>query len=256
MIRNYYSLLFLGLIFIFACSEEEPTPQGDLRVTAFESTIDENPQEGQSIGIIEVTGAEGTVNFTLSNESEAGALDINSATGEITVNDPSLFNFEANNVVTAVANVTADNGSATGAVTVNIRNVDESDLFTVWTGPELTFVKNDGGDPTQEANQDKITENVWITRGNDGGQIYNAKTEISATSATSPAGTQWALGQVEEIEALIFTDFRSAVGKPRDVVGKDLVMYLETEDVYVAVKFNSWSTGRAGGFSYTRSTQN
>jgi len=50
---------------------------------------------------------------------------------------------------------------------------------TTWDGPTMTFTKADNADPTLEANQDRITSNVWLTRGNSGGQIYNAKTESS-----------------------------------------------------------------------------
>jgi hypothetical protein len=53
---------------------------------------------------------------------------------------------------------------------------------------------------------------------------------------------------------LKFESFRSAVGKPQDVVGKDLVMYLLEDDIYLSIKFKSWSQGQKGGFSYERST--
>jgi hypothetical protein len=45
----------------------------------------------------------------------------------------------------------------------------ESSEGTVWSGERITFTKADGADPTAPENQDGITENVWITRGNDGG---------------------------------------------------------------------------------------
>ena len=54
---------------------------------------------------------------------------------------------------------------------------------------------------------------------------------------------------------MTFKKFRAAVGKPKDVVGKDLVMYLEDDDVYLTVKFTSWTEGKNGGFAYERSTK-
>ena len=36
---------------------------------------------------------------------------------------------------------------------------------TFWTGPKITFTKADDADWTLEENQDRITDNVWITRG-------------------------------------------------------------------------------------------
>ena len=44
---------------------------------------------------------------------------------------------------------------------------------TIWTGSTITFSKAAGADITDAANQDRITDNVWITRGNGGGQMHN-----------------------------------------------------------------------------------
>ncbi|MGB2128151.1 MAG: hypothetical protein ACPHXR_01610 [Flavicella sp.] len=120
-------------------------------------------------------------------------------------------------------------------------------------GITIVFTKLPGSNPSSEANQDRITDNVWITRGNNGGQIYNAKIESSADKNNSPDGTKWAIGTLENKDALTFTPFRTAVGKPQNVVGKNLVLYLEDDDLYLSVKFKSWSSGKAGGFSYERS---
>ena len=124
----------------------------------------------------------------------------------------------------------------------------------IWNGSLITFEKSDGADPTSEANQDRLTSKVWITRGNDGGQIYNIAEENTAVKGKSPIGTKWAIGNLDEIGNLNFESFRSTVGKPKDVVGKNLVMYLSEDDIYLSVKFKSWSQGQKGGFSYERST--
>ena len=42
--------------------------------------------------------------------------------------------------------------------------------------------------------------------------------------------------------------------KPKTIVGKNLVLYLEEDDIYLSVKFTAWSQGQKGGFSYERST--
>ncbi len=127
---------------------------------------------------------------------------------------------------------------------------------TIWTGATTTFTKQNDADPSVEANQDRITDNVWITRGNEGGQIYNAKTENEADKMTSPTGTEWAEGTTDQIESLDFQPFREAVGKPQDVVGKDLVLHLIEDNIYLSVKFTSWTAQKGGGFAYERSTEN
>ena len=120
---------------------------------------------------------------------------------------------------------------------------------------KITFTKSDGSDPTEAANQDRLTSNIWITRGIDGGQIYNSAKESSATQATSPAGTKWSVGTIDQVSTLTFNNFRTAVGKPKDVVGKNLVMFLVDDKIYLSVKFTSWGQGKGGGFAYERSTK-
>ena len=126
---------------------------------------------------------------------------------------------------------------------------------TIWKGTSITFSKADGADHNQASNQDRLTSNVWITRANDGGQIFNIVKESAANKNSSPAGTTWSIGSINEINSLSFTNFRAAVGKPKDVVGKNLVMHLVDDNIYLSVKFTSWSDGQKGGFAYSRSTQ-
>ena len=132
---------------------------------------------------------------------------------------------------------------------------NESNPVTLWKGSNTTFNKSDGADPTKAENQDRITANVWITRGNDGGQICNAAKENGSSKTTSPTGTTWAVGSIDQVSTLSFKDFRTAVSKPKNVVGKNLVMHLVSDNIYVSVKFTSWSSGKAGGFAYERSTK-
>lgn len=125
--------------------------------------------------------------------------------------------------------------------------------FTIYDGDKISFMKADGSDASLEANQDRINDDVWITRGN-GGEIFNGKTESRSTKGESPEGTEWAQGRTDNIESLNFTSFRTAI-TPKDVVGKNLVLHLIEEDAYVDVMFTSWTSGKSGGFAYERSTK-
>ena len=126
---------------------------------------------------------------------------------------------------------------------------------TIWNGPTTEFVKNDNADPTNTINQDIITSSVAITRGSSG-EIYNAKSETVYTKGTSPIGTEWAVGDLSNIENLTFSSFRTAVIKPKNSVGQKLVLHIIEEDVYLSVEFTSWSQRSGGGFAYKRSTNN
>ena len=135
-----------------------------------------------------------------------------------------------------------------------LEELPAADARIVWTGSTVTFEKAEGASPTEANNQDRLTNNVWLTRGNSGGQIYNAKTENMFDKDTSPAGTQWALGSINDIDNLSFKDFRDAI-KPENVIGKDLVLFLVEDNIFLSVKFTKWSSGKKGGFAYERSSQ-
>jgi len=127
----------------------------------------------------------------------------------------------------------------------------------VWTGPKFTFSKANYADYDLLENQDRITDNVWITRQNGSG-IFNIKTESDYTDAVSPADTEWAYGSAADWASLTFSDWETwHDGCPPEMVGKEAVVHLKTDDIYIDIKFLSWSCGECvggGGFSYERST--
>lgn len=132
---------------------------------------------------------------------------------------------------------------------------------TIFTGAKTTFTKTDISDFNIEVNQDRLTDNVWLTRANTGG-IFNIKTETSFSGSSSPSDTEWAYGTTSNITSLTFGTMNEAniaqsTGlNNRPALNQDMVLHLITDDVYIDVKFLSWSQGRStgGGFSYERST--
>ena len=158
-----------------------------------------------------------------------------------------------NEVSTENSNDESNNGNSDEETNSNLSEGIPS--VKIWTGALKTFVKGDEMDPKNQLNQDRITDNVWITRGNDGGQIYNAAKESNDNKTQSPIGTQWALGTLDKVNDLNFKNFRAAVSSPKNVVGKDLVLHLTDDDIYLSIKFKSWSQAKKGGFSYERSTK-
>ena len=126
---------------------------------------------------------------------------------------------------------------------------------TIWDGPSITFTKQNFGDPSLESSQDRITDLVWLTRGNNGGQLYNAKTETNSSKSTSPDDTRWAFGTTSNLGSLTFSTFRGT-SKPKNAVGIDMVLHLITDDIYIDIKITNWTSGSnsGGGFTYIRST--
>jgi len=131
---------------------------------------------------------------------------------------------------------------------------DPIENAVIWTGSEMTFTKANDTDHRDEANQDRLTDNVILTRSTAGGQIFNIAVESAANKNASPAGTEWALGRTSNLTDLTFAPFRTTVGDPKNVVGKDLVLHLIDDDVYLNIDFTFWADGKAAGFEYNRAT--
>jgi hypothetical protein len=135
----------------------------------------------------------------------------------------------------------------------------------VWTGPSIDFTKPDFADWTLAANQDRLTDSVWLTRA-DTMPLFNILLESEATFG-SPADTEWAFGPTQpgdpgpitasNFASLTFSDFVTALSGR---VGRNVltygpgVLHLISEDIYLDITFTAWSEVSGGGFSYTRST--
>jgi hypothetical protein len=145
------------------------------------------------------------------------------------------------------------------ALTLAVAIVQSTDAAPViWNGAKITFTKTNGTDWNLAENQDRITDKVWITRQNVEG-IYNIKTELGYAD-DSPADTEWATGSAVDYASLTFQKWEDWHGEnPSSVLNLDAVLHLITDDIYIDIKFTSWTTGRGkpdpdrGGFRYVRS---
>ena len=130
----------------------------------------------------------------------------------------------------------------------------------VWNGAPIVFSKSAFADFTQATQQDRITANVWLTRGGTQG-LFNFFAEPGFTHFQSPTGTEWAFGTTANFGALTYTDWETwtdgVIGGPPGTVGRDAVVRLHSgaDTIYLDLKFTSWgSSGSGGAFSYIRST--
>src|SRR4051794_40069366 len=111
---------------------------------------------------------------------------------------------------------------------------------TVWDGPSMSFTNVLGSDPTLPSSQDRLTPNVWLTRGALRG-IYNAKTETSYAHFSSPVGTEWAYGELANYASLTYQNWETWNGHhPPNMVGQDAVLHLIADNTYLAIQFTSW----------------
>jgi hypothetical protein len=113
-------------------------------------------------------------------------------------------------------------------------------------------------DWTLPGNQDRITDNLWITRADTRG-IFNIAQEdaFEPVSIASPTKTEWAFGKTSDgVETLDFDNFLHTVEfEPPGMLNRDMVLHLLTGDIFIDIKFTSWTSGGGGGFSYVRSTE-
>jgi len=121
--KNKLSYLFLltVLLLTLGCSNDDDTSI-EVNLQNLEVTIDENPANGEIIGTIQTDGGE-ALNLSIASQTPSGALTIDSDSGELTVADALLFDFESNPTITAT--VTAENAENTVTVTINLNNVNE-----------------------------------------------------------------------------------------------------------------------------------
>jgi hypothetical protein len=129
-----------------------------------------------------------------------------------------------------------------------------ADAATIWSGPPVTFTKPNFVDWTLPEYQDRIIDGVWITRANAAG-IFNIAVEPGYSPA-SPTGTEWATGTAADWESLTFAPWVEWNGnQPGGTINVDAVVHLIDADIYIDIKFLSWTCcANGGGFSYIRST--
>jgi hypothetical protein len=150
---------------------------------------------------------------------------------------------------------------------VTLKCCPSSAAPTVWSGLAFHFAKANGADQTLAANQDRLPGDVWLTRADTGG-LYNIHDEESYNS-DSPVGTEWATAlnnpgatiAATNWGSLTFADWITAYGGsggmslPQRLTSNNAVLHLIASDIYLDLKFTSWTAGSGtggGGFGYDR----
>jgi len=151
--------------------------------------------------------------------------------------------------------------------------ISSAQASVIWsTGPnDVSFTKPGGVDETNPIYWDKISSDVWITRGLTKG-LYNPKTETVFNDvvdpAVSPADTQWAFSEVDGNPAftygigaaqhanLTFNFWEDSLGGANNlgfnILAHPAVLHIVSQDIFLDIQFTSWQQHGGGGFAYTR----
>jgi len=136
----------------------------------------------------------------------------------------------------------------------------------IWESNYITFTKAPWADWTLAENQDRITENVWLTRQDIAGLFNIHQEENYRGWYTSPVDTEWAFSGLRgnpynvtasNHENLVFDSWAYALDTyPPDSIDRPGVLHLISDNIYLNITFRSWSVGEdgGGGFSYERAT--
>lgn len=119
---NKLTLSLLGLSFLtLSCSNDDDN-SASVNLQDLQVTIDENPTSGQIVGTV-LSNSSNPLTFSIVSQTPASALEIDPTTGELSVLDAGLFDFEMNPTITAI--VSSSEATNTAVVTVNLTNVNE-----------------------------------------------------------------------------------------------------------------------------------
>ena len=125
----------------------------------------------------------------------------------------------------------------------------------------ISFTKENYADWTLEENQDRITDDIWITRKDNQG-LLNQFNETSFEREISPEGTLWRWGATAgnqnqwtnwdyAVEQSGYNT-RYALSQEYLFAGTPMMsMHVEGTDLYYDILFTSWTGGnQGGGFLY------
>lgn len=233
--------IIIIIIFIIGCNKEESASNSEIeKIDPSIIVNDVSKTFGDEDFEIDISStSSGSLTFNIENQQiaqvENGVLSILSA-GTTTI------------TVVQVADENYKSGSVSFLLTVSVSNI--------WRGRDVYFTKGTNDDWNDKAFQDSISSSTILTRANKQ-SIFNILSEQSY-SETSPENTEWAIGNIDDIENLNFCKFSClAQGRPNRLINTPLVLHLIEENIYLSIVLTYWGGGQTndpGAITYYRST--
>ena len=138
---NKFTLSILALSFLTLSCSNDDNNSTSINLQDLEVTIDENPTNGVVLGSVQ-SNSSSPLTFSIVSQIPAGALEIDATTGELTVLDAGLFDFETNSTVTAI--VSASGASNNATITIDL--VDKPEIGEFKYGGVIFWINAAGNE--------------------------------------------------------------------------------------------------------------
>ena len=89
----------------------------------FVMTMDEGVSENQSLGFLQARADQGSMNFELLSQTPENAVSIDAETGEVLVNDPSLFAYDLNSSISGMVKISNDESEKEVLFSINLNKI-------------------------------------------------------------------------------------------------------------------------------------
>ena len=122
-------LMYCCLCYIcISCEEDDDTPANNPpKIEAQSFSVAENSPGGTTVGTVKATDQdEDELTFSITDGNTGEAFAINGTSGVITVNDPSVFDFETNPSFTLVVQVSDGTDMASANIGIEVTDQDEN----------------------------------------------------------------------------------------------------------------------------------
>jgi len=179
LISLFISILFIASI-VSCGNEEDPAS-----AVSYSLTVQVDPTVGGSVSQTSETFISGTTATLTATANTNYTFSTWTGSSNSTSNPLELIMNEDKSLVAIFELMDSDQDGITDDLdecpdtaegsTVDDKGCEEEVVELVeivWTGDVINFTKADDADPTLEANQDRITDHVWITRDNEEGGKY------------------------------------------------------------------------------------
>lgn len=133
--------LFISLAFL-ACKDD--TEEISVVAQDLILSVDEYPLVGQALGKVTASTNQGELSYAVITQSPSNSVSINVSTGEIKVNNVTHFNYQENQIIKGVIQVSNGNVSENVNLIINIKNINQVEInnftTTIYENPEALQV--------------------------------------------------------------------------------------------------------------------